>query len=98
MRTTRTMTISLPPALLEEFETIREVESRTRSELVREALRFYFEKRYPVVEASREELAAIRRGRAAFARGDHLSLEEVLNELESPRHRSRKKSSAKGPR
>jgi metal-responsive CopG/Arc/MetJ family transcriptional regulator len=37
------MTISLPPALVRQFEEVRKVESRTRSELVREALRAYFE-------------------------------------------------------
>ena len=33
------MTISLPPALLQRFEEVRKAESRTRSELVREAVR-----------------------------------------------------------
>ncbi len=47
MRTTEIMTISLPPELLRQFEEVRKRESRTRSELVREALRVYFERVTP---------------------------------------------------
>jgi metal-responsive CopG/Arc/MetJ family transcriptional regulator len=39
------MTISLPPAMLAKIERARRVEDRTRSELVREAIRAYLEKR-----------------------------------------------------
>ena len=45
MRTRQTMTISLPPAMIREVETVRKVENRTRSELIREALRTYFSSR-----------------------------------------------------
>ena len=45
MRTTRTWTISLPPALVREAERTAKEENRTRSELVREALRLYLEER-----------------------------------------------------
>lgn len=44
-RTRDTMTISLPPAMLAKIERARRVEDRTRSELVREAIRAYLEKR-----------------------------------------------------
>ncbi len=53
MRTTETMTVSLPPALVYQFEEVRKIESRTRSELVREALRAYFESRYPADSPTR---------------------------------------------
>jgi CopG family transcriptional regulator/antitoxin EndoAI len=43
MRMTRTWTISLPPALLREAERTAREERRTKSELVREALRLYIE-------------------------------------------------------
>jgi len=76
------MSISLPPALLRQFEEVRKKESRTRSELVREALRAYFEERYPAVTPTPAELSALRRGRAAFRRGDSLSLTQFLNGLE----------------
>jgi metal-responsive CopG/Arc/MetJ family transcriptional regulator len=85
------MTVSLPPALVRQFERVRRAESRTRSELVREALRAYFERRYPAVQPSESELAALRRGRAAFRRGDVVSLSEFLHELEPSTHRPRAK-------
>jgi metal-responsive CopG/Arc/MetJ family transcriptional regulator len=40
-RTTVTYTISLPPEMAAELEDIRKKEHRTRSELLREALRRY---------------------------------------------------------
>lgn len=86
------MTVSLPPALILQFEEVRKKESRTRSELVREALRAYFASRYPEDEPTREELSALRRGRAVYRRGDALSLEASLHEVE-PHHR---RSGAKG--
>lgn len=43
MRTTKTWTISLPPKLVQEAERGAKEENRTKSELVREALRFYLE-------------------------------------------------------
>ena len=100
MRTTQIMTISLPPAMLRQFEEVRKKESRTRSELVREALRAYFEQRYPAVAPTAAELAALRRGRAAFRRGDSVSLMQFLNGLqrnglEPPNHPSRAKRVSK---
>ena len=95
MRTTQTMTVSLPPAMVRQFEAIRKAESRTRSELVREALRAYFESRYPSVPPTRAELAALRRGRAAFRKGDAVSLDQFLHDLESPARRPRAKRLSK---
>ncbi|MGA3294364.1 MAG: ribbon-helix-helix protein, CopG family [Candidatus Acidiferrales bacterium] len=91
------MTISLPPALVRQFERVRKAESRTRSELVREALRVYFERRYGAVEPTRAELAALRRGRAAFRRGDVVSLSRFLDGLERPARRARAKAVSKSP-
>ena len=45
MRVTKTWTISLPPKLVREAERTAKEENRTKSELVREALRFYLEER-----------------------------------------------------
>ena len=45
MRISRTWTVSLPPELVREAERAAKAERRTRSELVREALRFYLEER-----------------------------------------------------
>jgi len=41
-RVTVTFSISVPPEMAEELEEIRKKEHRTRSELLREALRRYF--------------------------------------------------------
>lgn len=97
MRTTETMTVSLPPALVYQFEEVRKIESRTRSELVREALRAYFESRYPADSPTREELSALRRGRAAFRRGDAVSLKAFLHDVEPHHHRSGAKGLQKAP-
>ena len=95
MRTRQTMTVSLPPAMVREFEKVRKAESRTRSELVREALRNYFESRFPASEPTKAELAAIRLGRAAFRRGDYMSLNQLLHDLEPTNYRTRTKKSSK---
>ena len=42
---TRTWTISLPPGIVREAERTAKEENRTKSELVREALRMYLEER-----------------------------------------------------
>ncbi|MGP8155436.1 MAG: CopG family ribbon-helix-helix protein [Candidatus Acidiferrales bacterium] len=91
------MTISLPPAMVRQFERVRKAESRTRSELVREALRAYFERRYPAVPATKAELTALRRGRAAFRRGDAVPLGQFLHDLEPAAHRARPKRLPKTP-
>ncbi len=90
-RTTSTLTISLPPAMLEQLERVRLREHRTRSELMREALRSYFSGRIREVEPTQAELRAIRRGRAAIARGDYVSLDDVRDEMGAAPRRSRKK-------
>lgn len=100
MRTTQIMSISLPPAMLRQFEEVRKKESRTRSELVREALRAYFDERYPAVTPTPAKLAALRQGRTAFRRGNSASLAQFLddlkrNGLEPPHHRPRAKRVSK---
>jgi len=42
-RTTKIITISIPPEMAEKIEELMKKEGRTRSELFREALRRYFE-------------------------------------------------------
>lgn len=98
MRTTDTLTISLPPAMSEQLEKVRKEENRTRSELMREALRQYIESRYPTEKATKAELAAIRRGRAAIKRGNYRPLTDLINELEPATHQAGRKRSKKLPR
>jgi metal-responsive CopG/Arc/MetJ family transcriptional regulator len=45
VRTTKTWTVSLPPNLVREAERTAREEHRTKSELVREALRLYLDER-----------------------------------------------------
>ena len=60
MRTTDTLTISLPPELAGEVDRLARQEGRTRSELFREAFRQYAERR-----RRWEQLFAYGEGRAA---------------------------------
>ncbi|MGA2589495.1 MAG: ribbon-helix-helix protein, CopG family [Bryobacteraceae bacterium] len=94
MRTTNTLTISLPPAMAKQMERVQKEENRTRSELLREAWRRYFESRYPEATPTKDELAAIRKGRAAFKRGEYVSLDQLLHDLEPASHQASRKRSA----
>lgn len=53
MRSTHTLTISIPPAMTAQIDRVRRKENRTRSELIREALRSYFAQRYPTVKPTK---------------------------------------------
>ncbi len=99
MRTRQTMTVSLPPEMVEKVDEVRKEEHRTRSELVRQALRTYFNiNRFAVVEPTKSELTVLRRGRAAFRRGDSVSLDQFIHELEPTTHRTRAKRPQKATR
>jgi predicted transcriptional regulator len=71
---------------------VRKHEHRTRSELMREALRSYFSNRISEEVPTTSELRAIRRGRAAIASGDFVTLDELRDEVGTAPRRSRKKS------
>ncbi len=81
MRTRQTFTVSLPPEMARQVERLRKLEHRTRSELMREALRTYFARQLPEAETSRAERRTLARGRAEFARGEFRSLNQVLYAL-----------------
>jgi len=89
------MTISLPPAMAKQMERVQKKEHRTRSELLREAWRQYFEGRYAVYTPTKAELAAIRRGRAEIKRGEFVTLDQLKDALESANRQPRKKGSRK---
>lgn len=82
--------------MLKQVERVSRAESRTQSELVREALRRYFSG-FPVIAASPEELAAIARGRAEFKRGEYVTLDQALDELGGRPHKVGAKRSAPAP-
>ena len=99
MRTRRAMTISLPPAMAQEFDRVRKAEHRTQSELVSEALRLYFNPelaariaRLPVYSPTAAERRAIAKGRAEIARGESLTVDELFQGLDRRRGKARAKS------
>ena len=97
MRTTDTMTISLPPAMARQMEMVQKEENRTRSELLREAWRQYFESRYRVVQPTKAELTRIRKGRAEIRSGKFVSLEALLHDMETSRRKTGRKAVRKSP-
>jgi predicted transcriptional regulator len=91
MRTTETMTISLPPGMAKQMARVQKEEHRTRSELLREAWLHYFESRYPVYVPTKAERAAIAKGRAEIKRGESVTLAELHDELAVARLQKRTK-------
>jgi metal-responsive CopG/Arc/MetJ family transcriptional regulator len=92
------MTISLPLPMAKQMEKVQKKEHRTRSELLREAWRHYFESRYPEYTPTKAEIGAIRLGRAEIERGDFVTFEQPDHELESTKRSPRKKSSRRPSR
>jgi CopG family transcriptional regulator / antitoxin EndoAI len=85
MRSTRTLSVTLPPEMLKRAQSIAKRESRTMSELVREALRHYDRR------AWWDEVNAYGRQRA-----DSLGIgEEDVDRVIHESRRSGKKSSRK---
>lgn len=94
MRESATFTVSLPPAMAKEIERAMKAEHRTRSELVREALRVYLSSRLiPSELPTPADVRAYRRGMAAYRRGDSITLQEFANGMDRRPRRSRKKVS-----
>lgn len=94
MRERATFTVSLPPAMAKEIERAMKAEHRTRSELVREALRVYLSARLiPPELLTPAEARVYRRGMAAYRRGDSITLQEYRDGMDCRPRRSRKKVS-----
>jgi hypothetical protein len=80
--------------MAKEIQRAMKVEHRTRSELVREALRMYLSARLIHAELpTPAEARAYRRGMAAYRRGDSMTLEEYLDGMDRRPRRPRKKVS-----
>jgi len=77
----RNLSISLPDELVTLVELVQAREHRSRSEVMREALRLYFERRGLIEDPLPGELEAIDEARAEIARGDTVTLEEARREL-----------------
>ena len=94
MRKRQTFTISLPPKMAAQVDEVMKAEHRTRSELVREALRTYISiRRFSGDVPTAAELRAIRRGEAAYRKGDYVTLDEYFRDVDSRPHRPRRKAS-----
>ena len=89
-RTTATFSVSVPPEMAAELERVRKVEHRTRSELVREALRHYIRAAsvrsvkeriasLPEREAAADEVEAISEGRQQFRAGKSITLPHAMD-------------------
>jgi metal-responsive CopG/Arc/MetJ family transcriptional regulator len=79
------ISVSIPEEMLPEIDSAARKEHRSRSELIREAVRRYLSPErgriLPVDEAQRDEIEAIERGRAEFARGEFIRLDDLQREL-----------------
>jgi len=94
MRESATFTVSLPPAMAKEIERAMKAEHRTRSELVREAVRIYLSARLISSELpTAGEVRAYRRGMAAYRRGDSMTLQEYVDGMDRRPRRTRRKVS-----
>lgn len=79
MRTTKLVTVSVPPDLLKKAQTVAKEEGRTRSELFREALRFYLTAR-PLPLPDLTKPRRVSKGQAWFWTKEWLEGEKRANE------------------
>ncbi len=100
IRTRQVMTVSLPPEMLRQVERAMKAENRTRSELIREALRVYFHAPIRYYTPTLAERRAIEQGRAAIRRGDFYTLDEFRAHLadQDPKARAQKRGSSAAKR
>lgn len=95
MGSRKLITISLPPQLLKKAEEIAEQENRTKSELLREALRFYIDTSQIRRRARRERLFdLIAQVQARTARVPPKEIRKVIREAVEEARRMRRRTSA----
>jgi Arc/MetJ-type ribon-helix-helix transcriptional regulator len=86
--TTKMISVSLPEEMLPEIDSVARKEHRSRSELIREAVRQYLAaesgRMIPLDDAQPDEANAIAQGRREFERGDFVRLEDLQRELGLP--------------
>lgn len=87
----RQYTIELPAAVGRRVVRVAKRENRDPSDVAIEALRLYFT--FPTEAATAAELSAIRRGEAAYKKGDYITLDEYFHSLGNRPRRPRKKVS-----
>ena len=93
--TRRLVTISLPPPLLRKAQRVAEEENRSKSELLREALRFYIETREVRRAAARERLFDLVARAQARTRGvPAVAIRKLVREAVEAARQTRRRSSA----
>lgn len=84
----KTISVNIPEEMLPAIDQAALHENRSRSELIREALRRYLShgrgRMIPLDDAQPDEIEAIERAREEFARGDFVRLEDLQRELGLP--------------
>jgi len=83
MRTSKTLSITLPPEMLSRAEQLAQLENRTMSELVREALRHYERKKWW------EEMNAYSRAKAEELGLTEADVVPLVNEVRQQRRARR---------
>jgi metal-responsive CopG/Arc/MetJ family transcriptional regulator len=82
------ISVSIPGEMLPMIDDAARRESRSRSGLIREALRRYLStgrgRMIALDDAAPDEVEAIKRGRAQFERGEFVRLEDLQHELGLP--------------
>ena len=87
IKTTR-VTISLPTEMVRAADRQGQIELRNRSEMMREALRYYLA-RVPTDEATQAEIAALRRGKKEIAHGKFVTLSQLVHDMDGHRRTQR---------
>jgi Arc/MetJ-type ribon-helix-helix transcriptional regulator len=92
MRTSKTLSISLPPTQLKQVERLAKKENRTMSELIREALRHYEQRQASPINA--DLIAALKavQENARAAGLDKLSSREIDSEIAAYRKQTAKRT------
>jgi predicted transcriptional regulator len=91
---TRHYTISLPDAVGRRVARAARKQKRALSDVAAEAIVWYFSAAsLPAEAATPAEMRAIRRGEAAFQKGDFVTLDEYFRSVGNRPRRSRKKVS-----
>jgi len=93
-----TVTISVPATMAEQMQQAQRKENRTRSELLRQAWREYFDSHYGTYTATKAELAAIRDGRGEIRRGEYKTFQELRSDLDNSHRKAGRKGTRKNSR
>lgn len=93
---TRPISITLPNAMLGEIDRACEAGHYTRSEYIREILRFHlFVQNTPARKATADEARAMQAGRREIEQGKFVTLADMEHDLDTDRRKPRAKKSKK---